>query len=425
VAKSNSNSKYKYEVLCVDSKGLSSVKAEINMRYALLSNSDMFVEPKLNNRTIYDNKKNISIEVAKVSNDTVESSVPSNSYLINVKGGFDDVESVRIKLIEHLKTLNMEHIYVLRDDISSSIANDIYPLINDVENSLRRYLVKFLVTKFGPNWWKMTANSDMQQKAVGRRNNETVFSKNIDNNAYLIDFNELGRIIYSQSSGYIDRDVIVNRVINTPDDINDFKKLKEEIQSNYNKFFKETFKDNKFQQKWEQLEKIRHKVAHNNLFVISDKAEAESLVEQLRSIIEDADEKISALQLSDDEKADFQESIAVDNNYQKLSKEEMFRRLKKSYSRTLSQGYDFLGLKSFVVSYLGAQGYDINHCYELVDQLESEGAIDIYEHHGEGHLRPVRAVKIVNFDSPSKYKADNLQNRPFNDLKSMMLETES
>ena len=42
------------------------------------------------------------------------------------------------------------------------------------------------------------------------------------------------------------------------------------LETNYIKFFQDTFKDKGFQDKWTQLEEIRHKVAHSNLFTIED-----------------------------------------------------------------------------------------------------------------------------------------------------------
>ena len=51
--------------------------------------------------------------------------------------------------------LQFTNIRILRDDISTKIANEIYPLINRVENLLRRYLIKFFTRKIGVDWWEV------------------------------------------------------------------------------------------------------------------------------------------------------------------------------------------------------------------------------------------------------------------------------
>jgi len=70
----------------------------------------------------------------------------------------------------------------------------------------------------------------------------------------------------------------INELEETPQAI---RTLKEQLQSNYQKFFRESFKDKGFQEKWERLEKLRHKVAHNNLFTASDLEEGKELALQL------------------------------------------------------------------------------------------------------------------------------------------------
>src|SRR5207249_2726998 len=138
---------------------------------------------------------------------------------------------------------------------------------------------------------------------------ETYFAPKIDNKAYLIDFGELGKIVYAQSSGFISRDDIIKKVLLLIPNEESVNKIKEEIQSNYTKYFKETFKEAGFQSKWEILEKIRHKVAHNNLFAVEDQQTALNICAELIDIIENADKKVEDLVFSQIEVAAIQGAI--------------------------------------------------------------------------------------------------------------------
>ncbi|KIE42459.1 hypothetical protein [Geobacter anodireducens] len=390
--------KYTYEVLCVDVNGNCVAKSDKALCYALLSHSEMFKEPKLNNdRTIIDDKIGLNLSIKHVDPDDEVKDALRSVFLVRAKGPFKEIEKLRIILLSHLKDQKIEHLYVLTDEVSSHIANEIYPQINRVENALRKYLIKFLVTKIGPSWWSVTADAEMQKKIVSRKNNESHFSNKADGKAYLIDFGELGKIVYTQSSGFISRDDIYSKVMAMEESSEAVKMLKQELQSNYTKFFKDTFKDNNFQQKWEDLEKIRHKVAHNSLFIIEDKDSADKLTAELMSIIDDANKKIDALKFSQDEREAIMDNIvSTSQAFKVITKEEMIERLKFSEKWACQNSGGFLGLTSYVKHYLGNAGYDYGSSFDVIRQLEAEGIVEIYDHRGEGHERSVKAIKLIN-----------------------------
>jgi len=404
----------KYEVLCVDVSGACVAKTEKSLCYAILSHSDMLNEPKLaNDHSIVDDKLHIKINIKHVDTDPEINDSLKSAFLIRAEGPFSSIEPMRIKLLSHLKEQNFEHLYVLMDEVSSTISNEIYPRINRVENALRKYLMKFLVTKLGPNWWNVTADAEMQKKIVSRKNNENNFSQKADGKAYLIDFGELGKIVYAQSSGFLSRDDIFSKVMSMEESAEAVKSLKIELQSNYNKFFRDTFKDKNFQQKWEELEKIRHKVAHNSLFVIEDRVVAEKLADELEAIIGEANKKIDELKFSHDERENIKDHIvSTSHAFKVITREEFLDRLGHSVKWARENSDGFLGLMSYVKTYLGNAGYDYAATFDLIRQLEEEGIVEIYEHKGLGHERSVRALRL---------KSDNpFFNRPFEELKHVL-----
>lgn len=387
---------YNFEILTLDSTSKCTIKTETALAHSLMSNSGLWLNPKLKDHKITDENQNINLIINQIAEEEENDYNIKNTLIIKVKGDFELVEKIRLNILKHLQNVGFDQTYVLLDEVSSTIACDIYPKINDVENLLRKYLMKFFVTKLGPSWWNVTADSEMKKKVIQRKNNEQIFSDFIDNRAYLIDFGELGKIVHSQSSGFISREDIVSKVLDLEETEEAIKKLKTELESNYTKFFKETFKENNFQQKWEEIEKLRHKVAHNNLFTKQDLEKADEISKALIEIINSANTSIDTIQFNIDEKDKLKENIAQSlDTYDIITKEELLSKLSESENWAKRSRDNFVGLKHFVTNYLGSQGFDYRSSYDLINQLEEEGLLELYDFKGKNNLYPVTAIKSI------------------------------
>lgn len=394
------SSNFIFEILAVDSTRTSKIQTEDQMLYSLMSNNDLWSSPKLHKNKI--ECGGLSISVSEVDMKGASES-RQKAFLINSAGPLEPLEKFRLPLTSHIQKQDFALVYILSDEVSEQIAREIYPKLNRIENRLRRYLIKFFVTKLGPDWWRLTADAEMQKKAHQRRNNERVFSQHIDNKAYLIDFNELGKIVYAQSSGYIDKDDIINKVMSLDDSIDALKRLKEEVQSNYTKYFKETFKDKAFQDKWVRLEEIRHKVAHNNLFINDDLVRADEYIANLKTIIDEAEHKIDEVVFSQGEQAAIQESIIESlsqpivtsaNLYSAITEQILLTELEKRERREEEHG-GYVGLSRFVKIYLGDQGYDYASSYDIINELVERKIVEIYDKQtAEGY--PARAIRKMS-----------------------------
>ncbi|GGH45596.1 hypothetical protein [Mangrovimonas yunxiaonensis] len=385
---------YIFEILSLDSSGKCTIKSSQALAYSLMSNSSLWSSPKIRDNKIHDEALGITLVINEIAQEEEEDFNIKNTMILKLKGDYEVVEQIRLNLLKHLQAVGLDQTYVLTDEVSSKIACEIYPKVNDVENGLRKYLMKFFITKLGPSWWNVTADSEMKKKVNQRKNNELFFSNYIDNRAYLIDFGELGKIVHSQSSGFISKEDIVTKVLELEESEEAIKKLKTELESNYTKFFKDTFKTNNFQQKWEELEKLRHKVAHNNLFTKIDLERAEELTKSLIDIINSANDSIDTIQFDIDEKDILKENISSSlETYEVITKEELLRKLDESENWARRTRDNFVGLKHFVTNYLGSIGYDYRSSYDLINQLEEEGEIELYEYQGRNNLYPVTAIR--------------------------------
>ncbi len=385
--------KLEFEILATDISGKVVIENEKNFNYSLLANNKLWEDADTHKGLILDKKSNISLAVNKLKIEEDIKDALNQTFSIKVKGEFNSLESFRLPLLEYLKILKFDSLYVLHDEVSMEIAEQLYPGINKVESLLRKYIIKFLVTKLGPKWWDLTADVEMQKKTNFRKRNETIFSEYIDNRAYLIDFGELGKIIHSQSSGYLKKEDIIEKITNLDESTSAIQELKKEIQSNYNKFFKSAFKENDFQKKWEEMEKLRHKTAHNNLFTIKDLENGKELIKNLTNIIENADKTVDSISFSDYEKEAIMDSFV---SFDDIDEKTLLYELRKSQDWAYYNADDFVGLKSFVTNHLGSKGYRFESTWDLIHKLETEGKVETYQYTSKKNEYSVSSIKLAN-----------------------------
>ena len=392
------NFNYYFEILVVDTKGEVVASNASELCLNLMSNGKLFENVIRIGDSLVDSNKHIKVLIKKVNtekNDKETSEIKQAFTLVISSKKFNSLEAIRLDILYYLKTIKFDAIYVLEDDISMKIADQIYPSIYKVESFLRKYVIKFFAIKLGPEWWQLTAGVDMKKKTFNRKNNETEFSEFIDNEVYLIDFGELGELIYSQSSGNLSKEIIVNKIINIEESVSALINLKKEIQSNYNKFFKSTFKENKFQEKWEELEKLRHKVAHNNLFTRKDEDRASELVGGLIKIIDEANKQIDQVSFNTIDKQYLMRSF-IKFNSNSLTKEILLEELEKSINWANTSADGFVGLQSFIFNVMGKKGYDFEETKNLIIILKDEKVLEIYKYFNkEKNEREVAAIRII------------------------------
>lgn len=424
---------YKFDILVIDDSGKASITTEKNFLQAISFNENVWKEPSIEKNKIKDDKLNISLSV-KVADTTGQLSVGNENqavFFVNVKGSvFDELESFRLRLLQHLQHLGFRHIRILNDEISSSFAVSIYPLINKVENKMRSFLVKFFIQKVGLDWWGITAPKTVQEKVKSRKSNEPYFTNYIDTDVTLCDFDDLGELIYKQTTGFNSPDKIVEKVMNTCS-FEELEKLKGELQGNYTKYFKDSFQSKNFANIWQQLFNVRNKVAHNNLMIASDYNSAKESAEKIEKIISEAEMLIKDFTFStEDKQAFFDASVAqitaesddsndssIENSLKIVGKIELpeseSNRLNKSgnnsYVSTINKVVDEQAIideinffKRFsdnvsvkgIAESLAKRGYEKKLVYSLTDLLVDRGRLQYYIYENEFGFES-RGVKIL------------------------------
>ena len=414
---------YTFEVLVIDRNGASNITKEANLAKALCYSEEFWTEKAtIGDHKITDPDLGIELSIHTIDTQSLLSNLIEAGFVLRVKGKkFEELEQFRQPFLQHLKAnLKFSNIRILRDDISTKIANDLYPLINKVENTLRRYLILFFTQKIGLDWWSATAPNNFLEKVSSRRNNEKTFTQFCDTDVTLIDFDDLGELIYKQTSGFNKTENYVNKIITT-NSLEELESLKRELQGNYTKYFKEAFQNNNFEKKWKSLNDVRNKVAHNNLFVINDLETTKATVEELIKIINDAEQKIDTFKFSVEEQIAIREATIqavkeaeekidskekeleslglkprgkIDLPYYKIiSEEDLLGELDAAQKDARKKGLPYVGLKFFVSRWL--REYDSDTTYWLINILSEKSQIEIYSVIDVKKQIPAKALRLA------------------------------
>lgn len=395
-----------FEILCIDSKGDCVARNEANLLNRLIGNGKIWKNARLAANQIVDSELGLKLTATVV--ETNEETAKS-SFLVKVEGE-EQLEQFRLQLTKHIKDERFNHIYILHDDVSKEMTEKLYPKLYELENLLRKYLTTYFATKFGPMWWDKISNEELNKKVQFRKNNETVFSniiingredRLVDTRAFLIDFDDLGSIIYRVSAGNLKTQDIQRQINELDEESSSLKdavsKLKESVKTNIKKYFPE-FESIGFQEKWEFLYKVRNKIAHNSLFIVSDFNTANEYLVELTEFLKQANDSLVELKFSSEELEIYQETIVQSSfSFTRISKEELAKELDTTHKWTIRTQRPFIGLKYFAVNILGVKGYDIGNTYDLLNELKDEGYIEIYNYSDPSgqHTATPPAIKIL------------------------------
>ena len=377
-----------FELLCFDLDNKCPFGSDTN-KFALNLNSNT----KLFSAKTQATENTLKDDGVMLSVNLVESNVDvdyKTAFIIRVEfSRLDDekIDQFKLDLVEYLANLQFGKIYITKDDLSKKILTNLYPLVNSLENNLRSYVTKYLSIKEGvSSWFVRSVGEKVRDKISRREGNENIFSKintSIDTQIFLIDFEDLGDIIYSNSFGNHKISDLVEKIENA----NDLSALQKMVQRNSDKYF-QSFKDISFDYKWKHLKSIRHKIAHNGLINLEEFNISKSYIGDLSRFIEKLDDGLAEIKFSafEVERSFYNDST---EQYKDISKNELLNELKSYKDWSDSIGRDFLSLKNFLHNRLGgSKGYHIGKAWDKLEELETDGYISIDIWHDENGQYP-------------------------------------
>lgn len=301
------SSNFTFELFCIDPDDIIDQQSFVNaISYSkeVWNGRSPIITKAKNGDAMIKGESGMTVNVLDVDTSKILTDLIEAAFIVRVESKlFEPLEPFRQRLLRHMReTLKFKHIRVLQDDISSEIANQLYPKINRVEVMLRRYLIKFFIQRVGMNWWDVTATPKMIDKVKNRlRNRSNQFSYFIDSDIEFADFDDLGLLIYKQSTGFNDPEKVLERLM-TIEDMGELEDLKADLQGNYTKYFKKFFRDKNFERQWKEMSRIRNKVAHQATFFHSELRKGVDISNSLTNIIQEAEKHIDEIVLSLKEK---------------------------------------------------------------------------------------------------------------------------
>jgi len=193
---------------------------------------------------------------------------------------------------------------ILYDGISQYYANRAYPIVNDIENLMRKLITKFMLVNVGAEWFSESVPDDVK-KSMNTTNKEITYLHNVD-------FIQLKNFLFSEKYT-VNKDKLITKLKNSKNlsdlDLNELKLLIPV--SNWDKYFSAEIHLNqeKLSKLWSELYELRCKVAHNKTFTFENFKAVEKIVDELKPAIEQAIEKLDTIDISKEDIEELKEQV--------------------------------------------------------------------------------------------------------------------
>lgn len=211
---------------------------------------------------------------------------------------FSDL-SDRLKSIVERISPGATSVNTLWDGVGRIYAEKSYPIINEVENLMRRLIAKFMLITVGMNWSKDAIHPELFKKIENFEDKDPYL-----NDLHKLDFIHLSHVLFEKkrdiSLEELDR-ILSKTSFNTSD--------KERIlryipRSNWEKYFSALVdeKDHSLEKKWELLYKLRNKVAHNRNVKKSEFEQITGLSKSIKDVIDKAAAKLGEISINEEDR---------------------------------------------------------------------------------------------------------------------------
>lgn len=228
--------------------------------------------PKYESKTLYIIQNDFG-ELRFKLNSTSANYKKEKVYEVCIEGDFELLEQYRTFFIKELSPFCLT-MYCIEDEISNAISIAAYPIVREMENSLREYLVRFFSKRFGSKWWENNTTQGLKAKVAERKKSGGSWHK-LNMELYNIDFDELtilleGRFGKTDGKAVLDAlDIIVSHRENEDEFNEQVSKLRNKFLDNWEKFFGQEIKIKNFLADWKEMYEVRCEVAHNSLLSLN------------------------------------------------------------------------------------------------------------------------------------------------------------
>lgn len=205
----------------------------------------------------------------------------------------------RIRNIAQRISPGQTTINTIWDDVGRIYAERAYPLVNEVENLMRKLITKFMLITVGMDWSKDAIHPDLFKKIEKFDEDEPYIS-----DLYKLDFIHLKQVLFEKKRDISleELDRLLSKTIFNDEDKD--KILRYVPRSNWEKYFSSLIgeKNSSLETKWDLLYKLRNKVAHNRHVIKSEYEQIKGLSSQIKEIITKAIAKLGEINLNEEDR---------------------------------------------------------------------------------------------------------------------------
>lgn len=205
----------------------------------------------------------------------------------------------RLKSIAERISPGATAVNTLWDGVGRLYAEKSYPIINEVENLMRRLITRFMLITVGMNWSKDAINPELFKKIESFEDEELYL-----NDLHKLDFIHLSQVLFEKK-----RDISLEEMdrLLAKTKFNDEDKekiLKYVPRSNWEKYFSSLIeeKDHSLEKKWELLYKPRNKVAHNRNVKKDEFEKIKGLASDIKETIGKATAKLGEIDINEEDR---------------------------------------------------------------------------------------------------------------------------
>jgi hypothetical protein len=270
----------------------------------LMSNSQIEID---GDKILYDKEK---FEYDIISHEITDKS----QRLFKLKITSDKTESIEVltqllKVVRELIHKTDGKLSIVWDDISNHYSHLAYPEINRIENSLRKLITYFMISKFGNDWSDESTPNEVKNNLRNKR----------DKNNYLhdTDFIQLADYLFkpysTKSPDLLFRELRKRKNL---DDL-DLTYFQDFIpKSNWERYFNQfvNCEDGYLLKNWSRLYELRCLIAHNNFISVSEFEELSLVVKNLQEKFDEAIQSVDKIIIPMNEKTALLESVVKVNN---------------------------------------------------------------------------------------------------------------
>lgn len=223
-------------------------------------------------------------------------------------------EQIRIyeELLSQIKSIVFKvafRVQTIWDDVSFFYSKLAYPLIYDIENSMRKLITKFMVINIGTNWEKENTPEKLQNFSKKNKNEEMLYKLNFSQlSNFLFDefvTQDLNEFIKEQTKDN-------SKKVFTIEDLQPFLKM-----NNWDRIFNGVMEleGEQLKKKWTELYNYRCKIAHNNQFIRADYNKVREIIDEIKPQIDKAIDNLDKVDISESDSEIFSENYATVYNF--------------------------------------------------------------------------------------------------------------